>query len=74
MAARRSLKGIGPAIELGHDPARIIDVLERLDNGAVIQALKDINYSGWVMAELDSWSDPYEGAARSHAFLKQHFA
>jgi inosose dehydratase len=45
-----------------------------LDNGAVIQALKDINYSGWVMAELDSWPDPHEGAARSHAFLKRHFA
>ena len=44
-----------------------------LDNGAVIQALKDTNYSGWVMAELDSWPDPYEGAARSHAFLKRHF-
>ena len=27
-----------------------------------------------VMAELDSWPDPYEGAARSHAFLKRHFA
>jgi inosose dehydratase len=45
-----------------------------LDNGAVIQALKDTNYSGWVMAELDSWPDPHEGAARSYAFLKRHFA
>ncbi|MBN9308809.1 MAG: sugar phosphate isomerase/epimerase [Devosia sp.] len=45
-----------------------------LDNGAVIQALKDTNYSGWVVAELDSWPDPQEGAARSHAFLKRHFA
>jgi inosose dehydratase len=45
-----------------------------LDNATVSAALKDINYSGWVMAELDSWPDPYEGAARSHAFLKRHFA
>lgn len=45
-----------------------------LDNGAVIQALKDTNYSGWVMAELDSWPDPYEGAVRSHTYLKRHFA
>ena len=45
-----------------------------LDNGAVIQALKDTHYAGWVMAELDAWPDPFEGAARSHAFLKRHFA
>ncbi|SDG58653.1 sugar phosphate isomerase/epimerase family protein [Pelagibacterium luteolum] len=45
-----------------------------LDNASVIAALKDTNYSGWVVAELDSWPDPFEGAARSHAFLKRHFA
>ncbi|AVF05757.1 MULTISPECIES: sugar phosphate isomerase/epimerase family protein [Devosia] len=45
-----------------------------LDNATVSAALKDIGYSGWVMAELDSWPDPYEGAVRSHAFLKRHFA
>eukprot|EP00873_Tetraselmis_striata_P031718 jgi/Tetstr1/451982/TSEL_039018.t1 len=45
-----------------------------LDNASVIEALKDTKYSGWVMAELDSWPDPFEGAARSHEFLKRHFA
>lgn len=45
-----------------------------LDNATVSAALKEIGYSGWVMAELDSWPDPYEGAVRSHAFLKRHFA
>ena len=30
----------------------------------------EINYSGWITVELDSWPDPKEGAARSLAFLK----
>ena len=50
---------------------RMTDVQKYFDD---FQALKDINYSGWVMAELDSWPDPFEGATRSHAFLKRHFA
>lgn len=45
-----------------------------LDNVAVIRALKDTNYTGWVMAELDSWPDPFDGAVRSHKFLTRHFA
>lgn len=40
-----------------------------LDNGAVIQALSETKFDGWITAELDSWSDPLDGARRSHRFL-----
>lgn len=40
------------------------------DNGAVLQALIDIGYRGWITNELDSWPDPQEGARRSLAFVK----
>ena len=39
------------------------------DNGAVIRALKDIGYAGWVCNELDSWPDPIGAARESHAFV-----
>ena len=42
-----------------------------LDMGAIIKAMKDIKFSGWVTAELDSWPDPKEGAARSMDFLRK---
>jgi inosose dehydratase len=42
-----------------------------LDVSGIVQALKDINYRGWVTAELDSWPDPKEGARLSLEFLKQ---
>ena len=45
-----------------------------LDNGEVIKALKERNFSGWVTAELDAWSDPYSGAVRSLNYMKQAFA
>ena len=32
------------------------------DNGAVIRALKDIGYAGWICNELDAWPDPAAGA------------
>ena len=38
-----------------------------LDNAAVIQALAETNYRGWIAAELDAWPDPKGGAARSLA-------
>ena len=41
-----------------------------LDNSAVIRALAETNYSGWIAAELDAWPDPKNGAARSLAFLR----
>ena len=43
-----------------------------LDNAAVIRALADTNYSGWIAAELDAWPDPKGGAARSLAFMKRN--
>jgi inosose dehydratase len=42
-----------------------------LDVGKVMDALREIEYTGWVTVELDSWPDPKEGAARSMAFLKR---
>jgi inosose dehydratase len=44
------------------------------DNGAVITALKDIGYSGWVCNELDAWFDPAAGAAESFAFVSRQMA
>jgi inosose dehydratase len=44
------------------------------DNGAVIRALADIGYQGWICNELDSWPDPLEGARQSHAFVQQEMA
>ncbi len=41
----------------------------RCDNAAVIRALKDIGYDGWICNELDSWPDPAAGARESHAFV-----
>lgn len=41
-----------------------------LDMRAIIRALDEVGYAGWIMVELDSWPDPKEGAARSLAFLK----
>lgn len=42
-----------------------------LDMDAVIDALRDIGYAGWVLVELDSWPDPREAAARSMAYLER---
>ena len=40
------------------------------DNGAVLQALIEIGYRGWITNELDAWPDPAEGARRGMAFVK----
>ena len=45
-----------------------------LDNAAVIRALVETNYSGWIAAELDAWPDPKDGAERSLAFMKRNIA
>jgi inosose dehydratase len=39
------------------------------DNGAVIRALKEIGYAGWVCGELDSWPDPIGAASASRDFV-----
>jgi inosose dehydratase len=44
-----------------------------LDNGAVIDALKEIGFAGWVTNELDAWPDPKGGAERSLRFAKDRF-
>jgi inosose dehydratase len=45
-----------------------------LDNAAVIRALAETNYSGWIAAELDAWPDPKGAAERSLAFMKRNIA
>ena len=42
-----------------------------LNMGAIVQALRDISFSGWITTELDSWPDPKEGAIRSMEFLRK---
>jgi inosose dehydratase len=54
---------------LGFTPIDVGD----LDNGAVIDALREGGFSGWVTNELDAWSDPKSGAERSLRFAKQRF-
>ncbi len=43
-----------------------------LDNAAVLRALSDTAYDGWICTELDSWPDPADGAARSRRFIAKH--
>jgi inosose dehydratase len=45
-----------------------------LDMSAIMQALADVKFAGWITAELDSWPDPKEGAKRSFAFLRRSLA
>lgn len=42
-----------------------------LDIGAILHALSDIRYAGWITTELDSWASPREGADRSLAVLRK---
>lgn len=44
-----------------------------LDNGAVIDALMEVGFSGWVTNELDAWADPKAGAEQSLRFAKHRF-
>jgi inosose dehydratase len=41
-----------------------------LDMSAVVRALTDIAFDGWITVELDAWSDPQQGAIKSMAFLR----
>jgi len=45
-----------------------------LDMAAIVEALRETDYHGWITAELDSWPDPKDGAAKSLAFLRSAFA
>ncbi len=42
-----------------------------LDVSAILEALAEIDYRGCITAELDSWPDPKEGAAKSLGFLRR---
>lgn len=44
------------------------------DNAAVIRALDEIGYEGWICNELDSWPDPAGGARESLAFVSSEVA
>ena len=39
-----------------------------LDIAAILRALSDIAFDGWITAELDSWPEPKQGAVRSLSF------
>lgn len=41
-----------------------------LDMATILEALKTIDYSGWITNELDSWPDPKLGAFRSLNYLR----
>lgn len=45
-----------------------------LDMSAIMRALVDVKFAGWITAELDSWPDPKDGAKRSFAFLQRALA
>jgi len=40
-----------------------------LDMGAIVAALKETGFGGWITTELDAWPDPAEGAKQSHTWL-----
>ncbi|MDB7856292.1 sugar phosphate isomerase/epimerase family protein [Klebsiella pneumoniae] len=40
---------------------------------AIVSALKEHDYDGWITVELDSYADPRAGAQISKDFLKKHF-
>lgn len=41
-----------------------------IQTDAIIAALRDIKFDGWVCTELDSWADPLEGAKASRSYLE----
>ncbi|OAN76630.1 sugar phosphate isomerase [Jannaschia sp. EhC01] len=45
-----------------------------LDMSAIVDALKDTEFNGWIATELDAWPDPAEGARESHAWLTAELA
>jgi len=42
-----------------------------LDMAPIVEALKDIGFSGWITTELDAWADPRQGAALSMNYLNK---
>lgn len=42
-----------------------------LDSAPIVQALRDVDFDGWVTVELDAWDDPRGGAELSRAYLEK---
>ncbi len=42
-----------------------------LDMPAVMRALAEVAFEGWITVELDAWPDPQQGAVKSMAFLRE---
>lgn len=40
-----------------------------LDMNAIVKALSETGFSGWITTELDAWPDPADGARQSHDWL-----
>jgi inosose dehydratase len=53
------------------DPLQFVPLGEgELDFAAVLDAVRDIGYDGWLIVELDSYDgDPREAAVKSKAYL-----
>lgn len=45
-----------------------------LDMDAIMAALNDVAFSGWITTELDAWPDPAAGARESHQWLTANMA
>ncbi|WP_104402327.1 sugar phosphate isomerase/epimerase family protein [Vibrio penaeicida] len=41
-----------------------------LDTKPIIDALKSVQYQGWITVELDAWEDPLQGAIASKKYLE----
>jgi inosose dehydratase len=42
--------------------------------GPILQAMRDVGFTGWVCTELDAWPDPAEGARLSMNYLNRAIA
>ncbi len=56
--------------DLSCDPFAFLPLGEgELDMSAILEALAEINYDGWISVELDSHPDPKAAAAESFRYL-----
>ena len=42
-----------------------------LDSKPILQAIRDIEFDGWITVELDAWDNPRKGAELSKSYLDQ---
>lgn len=45
-----------------------------LDHDPILSALDEIEFDGWIAAELDAWEDPLEGARLNMSYLNARLA